>query len=520
MRLSSSALVLLSSCASELNILTGQDMSDTASYDGAGAGAWDTADAGEDGADADDYEPEEELVETRLKPAATPTYIFVVNPDRDTLTRVKLPTLEVITTPVDDYPVLVTTTDDDATAVTLNLGSDTLSVVDAASLETRSVGVREDLNAVDLSPDGAWALVWRDPDVVLPDDAPVGEGVQSTNEISLVNLTDATDHPLVVGARPQAVQFTDDSRMALVVSETWLTLIDLTVSEPTATRVSLTEETVDAPAAEEVVITPDGATALVRQFGGTSLAMVDLASGALTEIDVGTNPTDLDVTADGSTAIVVARASGELWLLSTADPTAAPRVVSLPVEALYGSITLDEDRGVGLLYSTATGQPRYATWDMATDAVVEHGLVKPISRVELSPDGGTALFFHPEEDGEESHEDFQGSFALTLVDMDDQFAVPLRLEAEPLGTGLSDDGQTGFLVLEDSAWLDVLHFDTLLHDAIPLASPPINVGAFPQSAWAWVNQDHELGRLSFYDAETGTLQTLTGFELNAAIEHE
>lgn len=512
-------LFLLTGCAAEMAIQMSDEQSGAMYDTGWDAGAADTG-AGSEADDADDYAPEDEVAEARLKPAATRSYLFVVNPERDTLTRVTLPELTVLTAPVGDYPLLVTTTDDDATAVTLNIGDDTLSVVDAATLASRTVSVREDLNAVDISPDGAWALVWADPDVELPDDAPVGEGVQSSNEVSLVHLASATDHALVVGARPQAVQFTEDSRTALVVSETWLTLIDLSADEPVARRVSLTEETVDAPAAEEVVITPDGATALVRQFGGTSLAMVDLVSGALTEIDVGTNPTDLDVTSDGATAIVVARASSELWLLDTSDPTATPRVVSLPGDAAYGSITLDEDLGIGLLYSTATGLPQYATWDMETDEVTEHGLVKPVSSVTLSPDGGSALVFHPIEDGEGSHESFQGSHAVTLLDMSDQFTVPLRLEAEPLGSGVSDDGQTAYLVLEESPWLNVLHLDSLLHDAVPLASAPINVGVFPQSSWAWVNQDHELGRLSFYDPESAALQTLTGFELNAAIEHD
>ena len=35
----------------------------------------------------------------------------------------------------------------------------------------------------------------------------------------------------------------------------------------------------------------------------------------------------------------------------------------------------------------------------------------------------------------------------------------------------------------------------------------------------WVSQDHELGRISFYDADAGTIDTITGFELNSEIDH-
>ena len=37
---------------------------------------------------------------------------------------------------------------------------------------------------------------------------------------------------------------------------------------------------------------------------------------------------------------------------------------------------------------------------------------------------------------------------------------------------------------------------------------------------AYASQAHELGRLSFYDADADTVQTITGFELNSSIEDE
>jgi hypothetical protein len=36
---------------------------------------------------------------------------------------------------------------------------------------------------------------------------------------------------------------------------------------------------------------------------------------------------------------------------------------------------------------------------------------------------------------------------------------------------------------------------------------------------AWASQAHELGRLSFYDPDAASLDTITGFELNSEIEH-
>ena len=78
--------------------------------------------------------------------------------------------------------------------------------------------------------------------------------------------------------------------------------------------------------------------------------------------------------------------------------------------------------------------------------------------------------------------------------------------------------------MEGQPFLEVLDYVTLLPDEIPLKSDPVYVGVLPpldgsgEEPPAWVSQDHELGRISFYEPETGTLETITGFELNAAIE--
>ena len=51
---------------------------------------------------------------------------------------------------------------------------------------------------------------------------------------------------------------------------------------------------------------------------------------------------------------------------------------------------------------------------------------------------------------------------------------------------------------------------------LPTSRPRRGVGA---AAMAWASQAHELGRLSFYDPDAASLDTITGFELNSEIEH-
>jgi hypothetical protein len=57
-----------------------------------------------------------------------------------------------------------------------------------------------------------------------------------------------------------------------------------------------------------------------------------------------------------------------------------------------------------------------------------------------------------------------------------------------------------------------------MHDRVPLRSEAIFVGVLPGTETAFVTQEHDLGRISFYDTATEALNTVTGYELNAAIE--
>ena len=70
-----------------------------------------------------------------LRPATTDAYVFVANPDRNTVTRISVPSLEVLTVEVGVDPSLVETSADYSRAVTFNRGSDSVSVIAADSLD-------------------------------------------------------------------------------------------------------------------------------------------------------------------------------------------------------------------------------------------------------------------------------------------------------------------------------------------------------------------------------------------------
>jgi DNA-binding beta-propeller fold protein YncE len=466
------------------------------------------------GADEGDAPPEEEADPLRLLPASTATYVFVANPDRDTVTRISVPSLAVTTAAVGDTPTVVRTTADAQRAVTLNEGDDTLSIVDAESMEVASVPLRPNFNALSLSGDGLWALAWYDPDA---ESRGASGGVQSFNEVSLVHLPSRTHVPMAVGFNPRGVRWSEDGTLAVIVSDAALASLDLTVATPRPVLIDLAEDAAAAPPAEEVELAPDGGYAFVRQFGSDAILVVDLATRQVEPIPVGENPTDLDLAPDGRTLAVVSRGARELWVFDTVNPFDSADVVDLP-EA-YGSLRFAGDRAV--LTTNAAALPRFGVWDRLTGEVVERTLVKPVSSVGVSGDGERLLVFHPRGDavGADATSPFTNRWALTLVDLSDFRQNPMVLPAEPSGYAVSDDGNYGFFVMEGRRLLEVLDFDTLLYEEIDLPSEPVHLGVLPGSRTAWVSQTHALGRLSFYDAATGGLDTLTGFELNAGIQH-
>ncbi len=469
-------------------------------------------------ADGDDTDtpPEEEDDFLRLAPAATDAYVFIANPGRGTVTRVSVPSLAALTAEVGTTPSVVATAADYTHAVTLNEGSDDVSLIDAATMSVRNVAVRPNLNRLALSDDGKWALAWYDPDVESEDPA---EGVLSFNEVSLVNLATGTHSPMAVGFNPHGVKWSVDGTQAVVVSDASLALIDLTAELPSPRFVPIEDDPMNAPVAEEVELSPDGAFAFVRQFGASELVVVDLVGGTVDRVPVGENPTDMDLSPDGERVSVVSRGAREVWTLDARDPWATP--VIAPMASAYGSVLYAND-GTALLYTNASLLTTYGVWDTTTGTITERSLVKPVASMGVSPTGGSLLVFHTKADAEgaDPTSPFSGEWALTLIDLDDFRTNPLVLDAEPTNFATSDDGRWGFFVLDGLKYLEVLNFESLLYDELPLPSVPVHLGVLPGSDTAWVSQEHDLGRISFYEPVSTALDTITGFELNSGIDHD
>ena len=481
------------------------------------AGSEPSQDEGAD-LDEDDGVPEDEDDLLASPPATTPLYTFVANPDRDTLTRIRVDDLSVITTKVGARPTQVVTTPDHSTAITFNQDGDTISVVDAEDLTVQTIDIRADRNQMVVSNDGRWALAYYDASA---DESGTSGGAQSFNEISLVDIENLTEWPMVSGPNPRDVQFSADSSTAIIVSDTYLSRIDLTEDEPSPEHVELSPDETSPPKAEEVALTSDGSAAIVRLFGADILVHVDLDTMERSTIEVGAGPTDLDITPDGTELVVVARTAGELWIYDLADVTADAEVVNLPTSIMLGSLALAGDGDRGVLYSTVSGDAVYALWNRVDETITLRELVKPPRAVGINPTGSTALITHSRENGTDvdSSSAFYNEPALSIVDLDSLFSSSLLLPSEATSFAHSADGETGFFVMDGEPYLEILEYSTLIHEEIVLKSLPVFLGALPETNTAFISQEHRLGRISFYDPDEGELNTITGFELNADIEH-
>jgi hypothetical protein len=481
-----------------------------------------------DWSETEDLGSETENDFLRLRPATTDKYLFVANPARNTVTRITVPSLDVVTVDVGIDPSAVVTTNDFTRAVTFNRGSDDITVIDATIPEVeQTVTVLNNLNQMVVSPDGNWAIAFHNADAAEEGDS---SGTISFNEISIVELNTGAHTPMVVGQNPHQIKFTDDSMSAVVISDDRLVIVDLSVGSPSRSIINISDDPLNPPRAEEVELTPDGHYAFIRQYGADEIVLVDLITELVYGLPVASNPTDLDISPDGSSAVIVDRGSQQLFIYPTTEPeNAIPVIIDLPETELLGSIQFSPDNYQAILYTTVSDISHYTTWDLTEPdpelAMTVRPLVKPIQQLSVTPTGQSLMVLHDNGSSLDSNPAYDGKYAITLIDLYDFLDNPMILPAEPTAFANSLSGEVGYVIMEGVPQLTLLAYDALMHLDIELKSNPVHVGILPDTNYAYVNQEHDLGRLTFYDpvdplnVTDDILQTITGFELNSAIEH-
>ncbi|HET9932922.1 MAG TPA: hypothetical protein VFQ35_19595, partial [Polyangiaceae bacterium] len=192
----------------------------------------------------------------------------------------------------------------DSAAIVLNARSSDASVMRLVdgTIDVKTVPTHVGANACSVSPSGNWAIAWSDAaSVTSPDPA------DSYQDITLIDVSGAAPRAtrLSVGYRPNRIFFDRSEAHAFVVSEASVSVIDLSRDAPNVSRDITLGTGREKPT--DVAVVPQGTHALFRVEGSPNVSIVELESGARTNIVLSGPVTDLDLVADGASAIAVVR---------------------------------------------------------------------------------------------------------------------------------------------------------------------------------------------------------------------
>lgn len=517
------AIVVLAGCSDSAVRAYGDD--DGADYESPGEYAGDDDDDGDGAAgDTDDSEPppdEEEEDSFLTQPRGTDEYVLIANPLRDTVSKIHAFTRSIETIEVGDEPVRVLVSPDYQRGVSFNQGDDSVSVIQLGTNSVTNIGVREDMNWMEMSPDGRWVICWFNASAEGADTSV--SGVRSYTEVSFVDTLSHTAQSYSVGFNPEGVRFSADSRRVVIYSDGFLTVADLMADPIELELIDLGEDPVTPDNATSLELVGDASWAYVLYPAADKLKAIDLDDATINLLDAGLSPQDIDITPEGK-LVAVARDSQEVRIWDAADPLAGTeRIIPTPVDYHLGQLLLTPDGSTGLLFTTAYQENQVTVWDIATDTLTVRGLVKPIDNISIGPDGRSALVLHTLEDAPDGNPLFDGRYALTVVDLETWITNPVLLQSRPKSWATSEDGRFSLFVMDNNRQVGIVDYNTRLVDDVTVPSVPVFVGVMPndgapEDALGWVSQEHDLGRISFVRPADGNVQTVTGFELNAGIE--
>jgi YVTN family beta-propeller protein len=533
-------------------------------YGGTSGAGW--MDGGPEEQGSPPLPPENEQVVEFELPKAGVRYVFVANPESDSVAVIDAETYGVRTTTTNaKRPTFLQTISGTDTAIVLNVDSSEASVIraDSTEIDTNNLDVVEGANAIAVSPDGEHVVVYVN--YALPS---AGSSSGNYQRLTVLRLSDQGDEkvPLRVGFRPSNVAFSEDGSRGFVVTESGVSILDFAAIDDNPEEVPRTVELGYTPdeIPSDVSVTHDGRYALARLEQASVVNLVDLESGEIKALDLvngeivkrgaegagnggtgtgddsdaGQEPprepdvvTDLDLSPDGTFAVAVLRSQSKVLRIPVPGAFADPSEMdSLEIDnVIIGSVTVAADSRHALLYTTADPPAGTSTADLRLIeriTIVDLGgdkpqktvqLEKSIAAVAIAPDSETAFIIHKKQDisgeipGSEDWEIDQAyGYSLLKLSTGDP---TLQTSQAPVGRfAIDTQGDYLFILFRSDA------LGKLLPDVIPLDRPPISVGLVPEFRRVFVSQEHPDGLITFFDWDTARSHAVTGFERNSRIQ--
>ena len=511
--------------------------------------------------------PEDEHMEFQ-PPVGSENYVFVVNTTLGTVAKIDpgaLSNIEVSSIPVGTRPTILYTIPGSDTAVVLNEGSRSVSVIVAPPGQdvVHEVDVGQPYSAMSMSPDGAYLVVYFDQSDAGTDPS------TSANKVAIIDINsvfsgDPRVYEYAVGYRVTDVIFDHlsgpqgpFSSKVLIVSKADIAVADLDRLESVwiLPRVWIENPDAEVVRAREVLATPDARHLIFRNFNTTELTVVDMVDATSTRLMLHGLPTDLDLAPDGSRALVVQRAEGIVTRLDLdADlrnvvlvdgvryfdpdgdgvPTpddlvhvAATDPYGQPLSVGQSEMYTVSGRLKAMLYTNQDDKEEISIMDVDSMSIDYLGRLinKLVEYVVLSPGGLAALVVHrpqpgsPETDPVEREID--ALYGYTLIDLATHATFQQVTEATLGPLSFSSTGRHAILtVFDEGLQVNELHvLDlyrlTLQMDSVPLEALPQFVGVLPGGEIGYVAQEHRYGKITFVDMTSMDKRAVTGYELNA-----
>jgi hypothetical protein len=472
--------------------------------------------------------PEKELDQTFRAPVATGKLLWSANPDSGRVALIDAETLAVRMTNAGfgpTYLAAVPSAKGTDSAIVINVGSNDASwfVATSTDISTTTIPTHEGANSWAISSDGRLAIAWTN---VAEIQGGASDPVNGYSELTVIDLsaTPPVSTRLSVGFRPSQVVFDAKGKYAYAVVDEGISVLDLTAGPQLRNLINVSSGTAAAHA-RDVNIAPDGSFAAVRVDGSANVEIITLPIETHQTITLESSVTDLDLSADGKTATAV---------LGNEDP---PNVVSFAVPnpgippqfdtakivgELVRSVTLAPDAKVAVLYANAVPSNHVTLLDTTPGAGFGFRTVDvqgAVQSVYVSPDSSTAITLQTPPMGSKK----VGLFSIVPTESVRSPKI-VGTDALPTDVAFSDAASGKALVtvhdtVSAAHGVYLIGLANLEQNFIALSSDPLPgaTGIVPEAKRGFVAQKHPEGRITFIDLDTGTAQTLTGFEIAARV---
>jgi hypothetical protein len=426
---------------------------------------------------------------------------------------------------------------------------------------------------ITVSGDGLWAILYT-PDPQVPDEG--AEGIVAI--VNVAQLAAGAPAPIIeraTGRRDTNAFFRMVGGVAVdavVIGEDAAAVINLAslTSQPLPQMVQLPSDYTSIDS-RQAVASPDGAWALFRSFSSRNVGVFDVAGQQFTTLPMAGTPTDLELSQDGSAAVVVLRDTGLVtWFPLPGALTDSTQIQTtsdaLPADdcpagsggydagplreadagtdadggapadagtqltgcvAFAGQAALSNDGHLAVLFTNVRETMAFATLNLETGTVSDFtGLEKWVNSLGIGPDGHSVIVLHTPNANSTASDPYQQmvdkSQGFSLVDLNAGFAqLNLTNAIPPQLFVFSSDSMHAAVTLTDGSstfGVDAIDLTSLVTSSLPLAAAPQFAGPFNGSTpVVWVSQDDPAGRVSFVNLDTQQVQTATGFALNSGI---